>query len=89
MDDVAGALKSGSMSAKDVPVDVIVRDGKTLILNTRSAKALEQAGIPRSQWNVVNRTGDKAYEARLTDQLRRNKLTNEGINDVRRAAEPR
>ena len=27
----------------------VVRDGNTLILNTRSSQALTQAGIPRSQ----------------------------------------
>lgn len=28
-----------------------------------------QAGIPRSAWNVVNRTGVSAFEGRLTNQL--------------------
>jgi hypothetical protein len=32
---------------------------------------LTQAGIPRSQWNAVNRTGDAAFEARLTGQLQK------------------
>jgi RHS repeat-associated protein len=78
VDDVANQLRSGSLSAKDVPIDVIVRDGKTLILNTRSAQALTRADIPRSQWNVVNRTGDEYYEARLSGQLNRNGLDSSG-----------
>jgi RHS repeat-associated protein len=83
IDDVAGALRSGAMSAKDVPVLVIVRDGNTLILNTRSALALEQAGVPRSAWNVVNVTGDPAAQARLAGQLARNGLDSTGTSSVR------
>ena len=81
--DVANSLKTGQLSPANVPVEYIVRDGNTLILNTRSAQALEQAGIPRSQWNAVNMTGDAAAEARLTGQLQRNGLTREGISTVR------
>jgi hypothetical protein len=83
VDDVAAALKSGAMKPADVPIEYIVRDGNTLILNTRSAQALEQAGIPRSQWNVVNSTGDAAAEARLTGQLQRNGLSSEGTSTVK------
>ena len=83
VEEVAADLKAGTLKAADVPVEYIVRDGKTLILNTRSAQALEQAGIPRSQWNAVNKTGDMGAEGRLTDQLGRNKLTSEGTPTVR------
>ncbi len=83
VEDVAAALRSGGMKAGDVPVQYIVRDGQTLILNTRSAQALEQAGIPRAQWNAVNMTGDAASEARLTGQLQRNGLTSQGTPTVR------
>lgn len=84
VDDVVNALNKGRMSADDVPVDIIVRDGRALILNTRSAKSLEAAGIPRSQWRVTDRTGQKQFEERLSAQLKRNKLTNEGTKEVRR-----
>lgn len=83
VEEVATALRSGQMSAADVPVQYIVRDGNTLMLNTRSAQALEQAGIPRSQWNAVNMTGDAASEARLTGQLQRNNLPPQGTPTVR------
>ena len=53
------------MKSSEVPIDFIVRDGNKLILNTRSAQALEAAGIPRSQWNVVNRTGQEMFENML------------------------
>ncbi|MHC1768190.1 MAG: toxin TcdB middle/N-terminal domain-containing protein [Verrucomicrobiia bacterium] len=82
VEDVAAALRSGQMGAADVPIEYIVRDGNTLILNTRSAQALEQAGIPRAQWNAVNATGDAAAEARLTGQLQRNGLTSQGTPTV-------
>jgi hypothetical protein len=85
VDDVAAALRSGKLKPSDVPIDYIVRNGNTLILNTRSSQALTQAGIPRSQWNAVNRTGDAAFEARLTGQLQRNKLTEAGASTVRQS----
>lgn len=69
---VANALKAGKMAISDVPIQYIVRDGKTFILNTRSAQALERAGIPRGSWKAVNMTGDAAAEARLNGQLQRN-----------------
>ena len=80
IDDVAGDLRSGALTAKDVPIDVIVRDGNTLILNTRSSQALIRAGVPRSGWNVIDRTGQAAFESRLTGQLTRNGLTSGGTD---------
>jgi hypothetical protein len=78
IDEVAEALKSGAMSSKDVPINVVVREGNTLITNTRSAQALTRAGIPRDAWNVINRTGDPLFEKLLTGQLTRNGLTSAG-----------
>jgi len=60
------------MKPGQVEINYVVRDGQTIILNTRSSQALEAAGIPRSQWNGVNRTGDSLYEGLLDGQLRRN-----------------
>jgi RHS repeat-associated protein len=85
VDDVAAALRSGALNPGDVPIDYIVRNGNTLMLNTRSAQALEAAGIPRSAWNAVNRTGQDFYENLLTGQLQRNNLTSAGIDAVRRS----
>jgi hypothetical protein len=61
------------MKPGDVPVNYIVRDGQTIMLNTRSAQALEAAGIPRSQWNGVNQTGNQFFENLLNGQLGRNR----------------
>lgn len=76
IDDVALALRSGTISVTRVPIDVIVRNGQTFILNTRSSVALLRANIPLSSWNIVNRTGQVLYENRLTEQLTRNGLIN-------------
>jgi hypothetical protein len=72
VEEVAAALRSGAMKASDVPINYIVRDGQTIILNTRSAQALEAAGIPRSQWNGLNQTGNSFFEDLLNGQLSRN-----------------
>ena len=84
VDDVAGMLRSGTLSAADVPINVVVRNGQTFILNTRSSAALMRAGIPRSSWNVVNQTGVSSFESMLTGQLGRNSLIN-GTNTIRQS----
>ena len=81
--EIVAKLRSGVLKPGDVPIEVIVRDGNTLILNTRSATALAEAGVPRSAWNVVNVSGDAAAQARLTAQLARNGLTSAGTPTVR------
>ena len=84
VDEVADALRAGDLDPAEVPVGYIVRDGKALILNTRSAQALEAAAIPRSSWNGVDHTGNEFFERLLDGQLRRNGLLNDGIETVRR-----
>ncbi len=83
VDDVAAALRSGAMKPSEIPVDYIVRDGRAVILNTRSSQALDAAGIARSEWNAVNRTGTLEFESRLTNQLSRN--PNGPFDTVRRS----
>ena len=80
INDLAAALRSGAMSAKNIPIDVIVRNGNTLILNTRSSQALIRAGIARRLWTVVDRTGRLAYEERLSKQLSQNGLSDTGTD---------
>ncbi|HCI3314022.1 TPA: hypothetical protein NOZ28_001430 [Listeria monocytogenes] len=83
IDDLVKVIESGKVKVSDLPVEYIVRDGNTLILNTRTSQALTQAGIPRAQWNAVNRTGNQLFEELLTGQLNRNKLPASGIESVR------
>jgi hypothetical protein len=79
IDDLVAAIREGLVNPSQIEVNYIVRPGgNTLILNTRTGQALEQAGIPRSQWNAVNRTGDALQERLLSGQLQRNNLTNSG-----------
>jgi RHS repeat-associated protein len=84
VESVAEALRSGTLSVADVPINVVVRNGQTFILNTRSSAALMQAGIPRNAWNVVNQTGVSSFESMLTGQLIRNGLIN-GTNTIRQS----
>jgi RHS repeat-associated protein len=77
--DVTANLRSGAMTAQDVPINVINRGGTTLILNTRSSQALIRAGIPRSEWYVVDRTGSQQWEGWLDDQLTGNQLGSDGL----------
>lgn len=82
IDDLASAIKSGTIQASDVSITVVSRGDDVLILNTRSAEALQRAGVPRSQWRVVDGTGDAGIEARLDLQLKRNNLSNSGTNST-------
>jgi PPE-repeat protein len=43
VDNVAADLKSGTINPADVEINYIVRNGQTIILNTRSAQSLEAA----------------------------------------------
>ncbi len=78
IDDLVRALESGAVKPGQIPVDIITRGKNTLILNTRTSQALERAGIPRSQWNAVDRSGDSLFEGLLDGQLRRNQLSPAG-----------
>ncbi len=80
---VVNKLYDGVMTPADLPVDIIRRGDNTLILNTRTSQTLEQAGIPRSQWTIIDRTGQASFEKRLTDQLRKNGLDEKGITTVK------
>jgi hypothetical protein len=84
--DLVSGIQSGVIDPSIIPVNVIVRDGQTLILNTRTTNALQQAGVPRSSFNVINQTnnmtpvsGGKTFNDLLTEQLLRNNLSNRGI----------
>lgn len=75
IDDLAGVIQSGAVNASDIPIEVISRGGRNYILNTRTATALDRAGVSRSQFNVIDQTGNAAAEARLSGQLERNGFT--------------
>jgi hypothetical protein len=81
--EVAQDLRSGAMTADQVPVEFIVRDGNRLVVNTRSSLALRQAGIPESQWNLIDKTAVPEVQARITERLLRNQLDNAGTSTLR------
>ena len=85
IDDLTQAIKKGKIKAKDLPIDYIVRDGNTIILNTRTSQALTRAGLPRSKWAAINRTGDSFFEELLDGQLSRNKLSSKGISIIKQS----
>jgi RHS repeat-associated protein len=80
---VADGLRAGSLPASELPVGFIVRDGNPLIINTRSSLALKQAGIPESQWSLVNQTGNAEAEAAMTQRLLKNNLDSYGSETLR------
>ena len=67
-------------------------NGTRLIMNTRASTALQNAGIPRSQWVGRNQTGRVAFTGQdgnpvrfddlAQDQLRRNNLPPNGSNNL-------
>jgi hypothetical protein len=69
IDEAVVNLKSGTWSAAKLPIDYVVRDGQVYYLNTRSIVALTEAGIPKSEWVLENRTGVKTFEDNLTNNL--------------------
>lgn len=80
---VVNDLRTGVLKAADIPVEYIERDGIKLIVNTRSSLALRRAGIPESEWKLINKTGDALTEAKITERLARNELTQEGVDVIR------
>lgn len=88
VDDLAGALRTGSVKPGQLPVDYVDMNGTRLILNTRTSTALEQAGIPRSEWYGRNQTGVEAYPGKTfndlaADQLKNNKLPPTGAEKLK------
>ena len=76
VDDVAGMLRSGTLSDDDVPINIVVRNGQTFILNTRSSAVSMRGFIPISSWSVANQTGVSSFESMLTGRLGVNEQIN-------------
>ena len=87
IDDVADALRNGTLKPSDVPIEYATQGGQTIVLNTRSAEALRRAGISRDLWKGVDVSNDAAAMQRLADQLRRNGLGPGGIPNTRSGQE--
>ena len=55
--DLTKALYDGTLTPSQVPVDYVRINGTILITNTRTSTALKNAGVPKSQWSGVDKTG--------------------------------
>lgn len=64
---VADRLASGELSADNLPIEYIVRDGKMITMNNRSLTALSKANMKPTI--LIDITGDVANEAKLTQRL--------------------
>lgn len=67
IEQVSAALRIGAISADQLPVQVIARNGMTYTLNNRSLMALRQAGLEPTV--IRNVTGDAFFEGQLTQRL--------------------
>ncbi|MGY2287921.1 DUF637 domain-containing protein, partial [Pseudomonas gingeri] len=88
VEDLAEALKTGTIKPGQLPVDYVDMNGTRLILNTRTSTALEQAGIPRNEWFGRNQTGVEAYPGKTfndlaADQLEKNGLPSTGADKLK------
>ena len=79
VEDLAGALKTGAITPNQLPLDYVDMNGTRLILNTRTSTALEQAGIPRSQWFGRNQTNVEVYPGKTFNDLAKDQLKNNGL----------
>jgi len=79
--DVASELKAGTRSVADVKVEVVRFGDQELVVNTRSALALESAGVPRSAWTVIDETSELL--PMVVARLDTNKLTDAGTQVVK------
>jgi len=77
--DLTNALKSGVVKPGQIPVDFVDMNSTRLILNTRTSTALQDAGIPRSQWYGSNKTGVTVYGNTTFDDLAAQQLRNNNL----------
>ena len=82
IEEAVVALKNGTMKSNSLPIDYIIRNNEVYILNTRSSVALTKAGIDRSKWNWIDRTGKADFEKRLNNQLDGSNGHTEIVNSV-------
>jgi hypothetical protein len=70
------------MSPSDVEVKYVNIAGNNLVVNTRSAVALTKAGIPQSEWNLVDVSADGEIVGDMLDRLTKNGLTVQGTKAI-------
>jgi len=65
--EVAAGLRSGAISAGQVPIQIVFRNGTAYTMNNRSLAALRLAG--KSPTIIQNVTGNPFFERQLTNRL--------------------
>jgi RHS repeat-associated protein len=79
---IVGQLEEGAIEPSELPVDLYVQGGTTYIMNTRTASALTEAGIPREDWQINDMTGNSEYEQRLNQMFSNNNTPTGGFVDA-------
>jgi filamentous hemagglutinin len=74
--DLTNAINAGKIDPVDITVDFVMVNGQPVIANTRTSTALTNAGVPQSQWNGVNQTGQVQFGNQTFDQAVQNQLNN-------------
>jgi hypothetical protein len=72
IDDLSSAITSGKVSVSSIEIHTGTVNGQEYIMNTRSAVALQRAGVPVEDWKIVNKNKDDEAMGRLRDQLQNN-----------------
>lgn len=72
--EIVDGLRTGSILPDQLPIDIIIRDGKTLTFNNRSLLALKRAGL--NPTIIRNRTGIEFYELELNNHLQGGQASN-------------
>jgi hypothetical protein len=72
VDDVAEALAAGRLSPSAIPVQLVVKEGTTFLVNTRSSAAMILSGAAKPLWTLVDATAEVGVNLRLAGQLARN-----------------
>jgi RHS repeat-associated protein len=80
IDEVSADLRAGRMKPSDVPVKYVTLEGNNLIVNTRSSLALKGAGVPQSEWTLIESTAE--HGANIQKRLSRNGLSTEGTDTL-------
>jgi len=82
---LADLIRRGVVKPSDIKVEYIthVVDGKKvrLIVNTRSSLALKRAGVPESNWNLIDTTAQN--KDKILQRLRDNNLPEDGTDVLR------
>jgi hypothetical protein len=60
------------MNSSQLPVQYIVKDGTSIVLNTRSSAALLRGGVRTPFWSATDVTAELGANLRLANQLANN-----------------